>query len=288
MSQQNATVHPINQSVNVNQQTSQPTTPKLPNNKPTQSLPSRKLSFERHLNLLRAYATAYAHHGRAVGVKEVSEISNISPDTISTANAFFLDLGIIQKNDAKFIPSAELQAFNHAFQWNPESAPAKLASLIQNSWFAKRLLPKLLMSNLTEDEAITELASFCSAPPSYKGNIRTLLDFLNEVGLIKRQNDLIMKGNIAPSNSAPETTAAEQVEKPPVPIQPTLIEPVKEQQRNTVPPLNQMSGGTVQFNISVKVDIAEFAGWDAEKISSFFNGIAQVLAAKAAAEQAAK
>lgn len=284
MSQKNATVHPISDSVNFNQQSSKPQTPKL-STKPTQCLPSRKMSFEKHLNLLRAYATAYAHHARPVAIKEVAEISNLSSDTISTANAFFLDIGLIQKNDAKFIPSEELQAFNHAYQWSPDSAPSKLAPLIQNSWFAKRLLPKLLMSNLTEDEAITDLASYCSAAPSYKGNIRTLIDFLNEVGLIKRQNDLIMKGNILPSNNSTATAEPERVEKT-QPEQNPISEPVvKEPQRFTAPPSNQLNAGTVQFNISVKVDIAEFAGWDAQRISSFFNGIAQVLAAKAAVEQ---
>ena len=43
--------------------------------------------------------------------------------------------------------------------------------------------------------------------------------------------------------------------------------------------------GVVQFHVSVKVDMKEFAGWEPERIASFFSGIAQVLAAKGNVEQ---
>jgi len=43
--------------------------------------------------------------------------------------------------------------------------------------------------------------------------------------------------------------------------------------------------GTVQFHVSVRVDMAEFATWPPEQIKAFFGGIAQVLAAKAAIEK---
>ena len=37
--------------------------------------------------------------------------------------------------------------------------------------------------------------------------------------------------------------------------------------------------GIVQFHVSVKVNMAEFAGWEPSKIQAFFSGIAKVLAA---------
>jgi hypothetical protein len=48
-----------------------------------------------------------------------------------------------------------------------------------------------------------------------------------------------------------------------------------------------MTGGSVQFNISVKVDMTEFANWPPDLVTAFFGGIAQVLSAKAAVEKAA-
>lgn len=43
--------------------------------------------------------------------------------------------------------------------------------------------------------------------------------------------------------------------------------------------------GVVQFHVSVKVDMAEFAHWQADRIAAFFNGIAAVLAAKGALDR---
>ncbi len=43
--------------------------------------------------------------------------------------------------------------------------------------------------------------------------------------------------------------------------------------------------GIVQFNISVKVNAQDFAGWSPDRITAFFGGIAQVLAAKGALER---
>ena len=41
-----------------------------------------------------------------------------------------------------------------------------------------------------------------------------------------------------------------------------------------------LTEGTIQFHVSVRVDMTEFAGWKADRITAFFGGIAQVLAAK--------
>jgi hypothetical protein len=41
----------------------------------------------------------------------------------------------------------------------------------------------------------------------------------------------------------------------------------------------------LRFNVDVSVDMKEFATWKPDRISAFWAGIAQVLAAKAAVEQ---
>ena len=47
----------------------------------------------------------------------------------------------------------------------------------------------------------------------------------------------------------------------------------------------QSTDGGVTFNVNVQVDMAEFATWRPERISAFFRGIAEVLAAKADVEK---
>ena len=53
----------------------------------------------------------------------------------------------------------------------------------------------------------------------------------------------------------------------------------------TVTAVNNFAG-TVNFNVSVRVEMTEFATWKPERIAAFFNGMAQVLAAKANVEKA--
>ena len=45
-----------------------------------------------------------------------------------------------------------------------------------------------------------------------------------------------------------------------------------------------MAGGGVQFDFSIRVGMAEIAGWSAERIAAFFAGLAQVIAARGKAE----
>jgi hypothetical protein len=47
----------------------------------------------------------------------------------------------------------------------------------------------------------------------------------------------------------------------------------------------QSTPGKFNLNISVEVDMAEFATWRPERIQAFFRGVAEVLAAKADVEK---
>ena len=264
-----ASVDPINNTVKVNQ--SAPG-----KSKPTQVLPTFKTSFDKQVHLLKAYANAYLHFGRPIKTEEVATVAKMPSTTISTANAFFLDVGLIQKNENGFVPSDALAAFNHALEWNPDSATSKLVEIFQNTWFVKLLIPKLMMSSISENEAITELASACSAGKEYKGQIKALLDYMIWTGLIRRDGDLIFKGGVAVPNTASKLERAENL---------APSEPAKDSLRIPPTPMGSMTAGAIQFSINVKVDIAEMSGWSGEQISSFFTGLAQVLAAKAAIER---
>jgi hypothetical protein len=47
----------------------------------------------------------------------------------------------------------------------------------------------------------------------------------------------------------------------------------------------QPTEGVVQFHVSVKVDMNEFASWRPDRITAFFGGIAAVLRAKGKVEE---
>lgn len=272
-----ATIHPINRDE------ARPAPKATPDNKkkPTKILPSGRMPFDRQLLLLRAYATAYAHYEKPMTTGEVSTVAKIPNTTISTANQFLLDVGLIERQGGGFVPSQAVIAFNHAFEWNPETAAHKLAPILEKTWFAKLLIPKVMMGSLSEDGAITVLAEESNALKDHRGQLKMLTDYLEKAGLIKRENDSFVRSG----NRKMIETSTDTPDQNPAPAQETK-EPAKDVPRSTTATtFNQTTMGTTQFSVNVRVDMAEFAGWEPARITAFFGGIAQVLAAKAGIEQ---
>jgi hypothetical protein len=244
--------------------------------KPTKIFPTDRIAFSRQLDLLRAYAAASAYGAAVVNNNQVADLVKLTGSTVSLANPFFADARFLQRADGGYTPSAEVVSFARAYEWNPDAASHKLAPVVRDSWFAKALLPRLGFSDMDEAEAIAALAEAASAGLGYKNQLRVLLDYLESAGLIRRDGGrvhLIREGAVA--TEAPK-------ESPAVAIEP---QPTKSPAVTTA--FAQPMEGTVQFHVSVRVDIAEFAGWQADRIAAFFNGIAQVLAAKGAIERGA-
>jgi hypothetical protein len=297
MSQEKATVHPINSATQPTDEagtppTTKPATPKL---KPTQVLPSGRITIGKQLAILRAYAAASGQTAKPVKNSEVGEIAKSNPNTISTANPFFVSTGLIQRAEGGFVPSAEVLAFAHAYEWDSTDATAshKLAPLIAPTWFAQEVLKKISFGGrLPENDAITTLAQYASAPPDAKPQIKVLIDYLEVTGIVQREGDYLKKGSATQSHSRPAHQAPAQASPPPPSSEPEHTE--VPQHRDTHPArssvstaFSQMTGGAVQFNVTVRVDMKEFSGWQPERIAAFFHGIAEVLAAKGGMEKEA-
>jgi hypothetical protein len=243
--------------------------------RPTKFLPTDRIKFSRQLDLLRAYAAASASTGKVVTNQEVSRIMEMQASTVSLANPFFADVGFLQKFENGYAPTMDVISYSRAFEWNPETAARKLAPMLEQSWFMTALWPSLKMRPMRVDEALTVLAEEAQAPPKYRPQLKTLLEYLEVAGLITSENGDIrlMKTASTPADKPGEDGA------PPKPSEGRDRE--NPAPRSSTPySLSQPTNGVVQFHVSVKVDMTEFAGWDAERISAFFAGIAQVLAAK--------
>jgi hypothetical protein len=286
MSQEKATVHSIGTA------TPPPAKPATTKIKPTQVLPSGRITLSKQLAILRAYAAASGQNAKPVKTGEVGEIAKANPNTISTANPFFVATGLIQRTEGGFVPSAEVLAFAHAYEWDSADATAshKLAPLIAPTWFAREVLKKISFggNKLLESDAVTTLAQYAAVPPDCKPQVKVLIDYLEAAGLVQRDGDYLKKGSASQATTRPAPQSAAQADAPP----PTETEhhdaPHREAQpaRSSVSTaFSQMTGGAVQFNVTVKVDMKEFAGWQPDRIAAFFNGIAEVLAAKGGMEK---
>lgn len=283
MSQQEpAKVHPINSSATAATKTK----PERTRAKPNYVLPTDRITCEKQLTLLRGYAAVSGHSKKPAKINEVAEASKISATTISLANGFFVEVGLVQKTDAGFVPSDEVAAFALAHEWKADTAALKLAPIIRQSWFAERVRSQLSMASVHENELMDTLAMAAGVGPDFRPRIKLLLDWLVVTGVAEREGDSLKKGTQA-SGSAP----APAHDKAAVPAN---VEPKDVPQRDgqsarsgVNSAFTQMTGGAIQFNISVKVEMAEFENWQPELVTAFFGGIAAVLSAKAAVEKAA-
>src|SRR5207249_1707754 len=99
--------------------------------------------------------------------KDVAGIVKMVPTTLYLVNPFFVDIGLLQRAEGGFLPAPEVVNYQLAFQWSPESASQKLAPLIEKTWFAQKLMPKLRFRVTEEKEAVTDLAMAASAGTKY-------------------------------------------------------------------------------------------------------------------------
>jgi hypothetical protein len=245
--------------------------------KPTKSLPTVRVSFAKQLDILRAYAAASGGSSRIVSLKEVADIVQMAVPTVSLANPFFVDVKFVQRSEGVgMTPANELLEYAHAYQWDKETAAHKLAPLLSKTWFWEALQPRLNFQELSEDQVVTLLAEKSAAGPTYKSQLRMILEYLDAAGMIIRANGVVtgIKGRqqvsatAEPTKKAPATEDAEVLPRPVVATN-----------------FAQTKQGAVNFDVSVHIDMAEFAGWQPARIAAFFNGIAQVLSAKGMVEK---
>jgi hypothetical protein len=244
--------------------------------RPERTLPTERVAAAKQLDILRAYAIASGPSGKPVQVIDAAAIVKMAGTTVSLCSAFFKDVGFLTRtSDGQLLPSPEVIEFNRAYEWTPATAAFKLAPLLERSWFGERLLPKVRFGPMSLDEAIGDLGTAAAAGSDSKPNLLVLLDFVEAAGLIIRENGQVRTGGsptpTVRNEDAPPAEAREQ-------------QPQREHPARLATSFTQQEG-VIQFHISVKVNMAEFAGWEKERITAFFGGIAQVLAAKGNVEE---
>jgi hypothetical protein len=247
--------------------------------RPTKFLPSERITFARQLDILRGWAAASGPLRKVVSNIEVAKVVDMQPSTVSLNNAFYSSIGLLVKADGGYAPAEEVTAFLRGYDWNKETAAQKLAPILSRSWFYEALASKLEFGPRSEVDCLQDLGDAANASQGYKSNLKMLLEYLAAAGLVQREGDMVRKGG---TNMAPAAVQANS----PEPSAPSKQEvALADSMSKTMPSLFGTTEGQVQFNIAVKVNMGEFATWQADRIASFFSGIAQVLAAKAKVEQ---
>lgn len=236
--------------------------------RPREALPTNRLAFKKQLDVLRA-VVAVSKNGTVPATNEaVAAVAGITADTVSLNNRFLAEIGLVVGG----IPCAEVLELARAHQWNPERAASKLAPILRESWFGAALLPQLSFSPVDENRAIEILAEKAHAGPDYRPQLRILLEYLVAAELIVFDGNLVK----AVHTSTHQHEPAKKESAPTGPIS-TATAPTGP----TGPIGSSTRDGIINFHIDLRIEMAEVVKWPPEKITAFFAGIAQVMAAKA-------
>lgn len=160
--------------------------PRVSRTKPTRSLPTDRVGFDKQLVILRAYAKASAAaDGQAVSNADVSKYADVHAGSISVCNQFWNDVGLLARDGNRNRPDEAVIEFDQASEWNPERAGVKLARVLEGSWFAQALTRKLaLRSSIPRAEAVEFLAEEARAGKEYRLHLEMLIDYLRAAGLV--------------------------------------------------------------------------------------------------------
>lgn len=255
--------------------------PKEAKSQPLKKLPTDRIKFKSQLDIIRAYGVASQNGSRAVNYKDAAKLVKMDGNTVSLMSGFLVENGFVERSGNDSLPTKATVDFALAHGWSAETAPRKLAPLIRKSWFGTSLLQKLAFRAMPEDDAVAELANEIAAAPEYKARISMLIDYAEAAGLVRRDNGQLTLGEVATAGQdmtalKPDKPIAEAREDPPVMTRTTT---------GTMTATSFLTTeGAVQFHVSIRVSMNEIAGWSPDRITAFFNGLAQVLAAKKGTE----
>jgi hypothetical protein len=187
-------------------------------------LPTPRIAFAKQLDLLRAFAAASGAARKPVGNAETAPYVSLSKNTVSLANPFFADIGLVERAGGGFVPSQEVVNFAQAYEWDADRAPHELAPVLERSWFGEALLPRLGFGPLVEKEALRIIDTAASAGPEYESQLRIVLDYLETAGLIERDAGNVRSAPRSAAQESPKTAQEGDRDASPSKVAPTVPE----------------------------------------------------------------
>jgi hypothetical protein len=168
---------------------------KLPRKKPSEVLPSERISFSRHLEVLRVFAQVSGRKNLPVSNEAIASAVGMKATTLSLLNPFFLNVGFLRKDGLGYKPSSEVLRFAQRYSTGDQAAGSALAPLLTKTWFARVLLPHLAYGSIEKKAAILILAESALTPPDDR--ITLLVDYLTTSGVVELVAGRLRHGKFA-------------------------------------------------------------------------------------------
>ncbi|MCW4009708.1 MAG: hypothetical protein NWF05_03705 [Candidatus Bathyarchaeota archaeon] len=168
---------------------------------PKYPLPDPHLSFEKHIEIIKAYVVISKNGAEGVSYKSFKTSVDISPTSISGNNEFFKDIGLIKEMEGqrgKYLPSEKALKLYNALKWSKdEEIRLILRDLISDSWFWKLADQLLELKGSITRTALKEKLGYESDADPKKHNIslNILTEYLIRSGLVSEEDGELSYGH---------------------------------------------------------------------------------------------
>ncbi len=161
-------------------------------------LPYPGLSFDKHLELVKAYSVISKEGKEPVTYKDVGK--TISPFKVSGNTKFFENFGILNKvqGQGRYKPTEEAIDIYRDLIWKKEQdARSKIRALVERSWFwetTKNILT--IRGKIAEDDLIQQLGREAGADPRiHTPSLRVLVSYIKFADLLVEQDGVLALSN---------------------------------------------------------------------------------------------
>lgn len=153
-------------------------------------LPFYNLTFDKQIDVVKAYVAFYDKNKKAAHYKDIASIAGAHHTQVSGCRKFWRSLDILEEKDGRDIPTNFSLEFVRKLEWGKEDQAWKLfRNHIINTWFVNHVVMALrLQKTMAKDELINSLGSAAGVHrkgPHIVASLRILLELLVRSKVIK-------------------------------------------------------------------------------------------------------
>jgi hypothetical protein len=271
----------------------QPTPTGVPPRKQTRprakrALPTDRMKLSVQKDALGAIAVASHYGEQAVGADAIARRIGVADTTAGLNNAFFVECGLIVKEGKGRYKSTEAaNDFARAYSFEKDTAGAKLASALRQTWFFETVQQQIAgMGPTTVDTMIQILAGEAGASNDHRIQLQSTLSWLEYAGLIElTEDDKVVLSGASESDTADREDdptdssdkADEKLARDAKSVEKTDDSQSDERQRRKEPLADTVLGFSFDFALT-KDDLAKL---NPDQIQAVFEAVGKVMAIKA-------
>jgi hypothetical protein len=169
-------------------------------------LPTDRLAFEKQVDVLRAIAQMSGSSRRPVTAEDLSAAAGLKGSTGGLSNRFFRDSGwVVSAGRGMYTATDPLLEYHRHLNIDAQDlqgARRHLAASAQASWYWEELEP--LLNGSARQSMILHALSKAAGAYEHTPQLVLILTWLEWLGLIRREGDIIFRGSVAADPAQPE------------------------------------------------------------------------------------